>query len=173
MGRVDQYSAFWKGTSKNQTQRMIDFLANFVYPLPQFERVHSVAVQMFRHSLMHTGAVRPLFDRRERIAYTWRVQFGKLPDGVDHYMLTKIDQAHHKDLLLPPIPDGRELKEIWAINISIPLLVTGLYQGVSRYMIKLRNSANLQENYVRTVPGLAFQTFRLRIPSGEEGAERQ
>ena len=58
---------------------MIDFLAKFVYPMPEQLRIHSVVVQMFRHSLMHTGALRFVFDRGESVAYTWRVHLGRLP----------------------------------------------------------------------------------------------
>jgi hypothetical protein len=173
MARVDQYSAFWKGVIQgdrtDQTQRMIDFLATFVYPLPTFACVHSVAVKMFRHSLMHTGAMRFAFDRREGVGYTWRVQFGKFPDGIDHYSITTVDPKYMDRVLLSPLPKGCELKEIRAINISIPLLVTGLYQGVSRYMYLLRDREDLQRNYRKTETDMTTQVFDLRLPSAKPG----
>jgi len=169
MGRVDQYSAFWKGAIQgdrtDQTQRMIDFLATFVYPLPEFERVHSVAVKMFRHSLMHTGALRFAFDRHEGVGYTWRIQFGVLPHGLEHYSITTVDLKYRDRLLRSPLPKNCELKEIRAINISIPLLVTGLYQGVSRYMHLLRENEALQTNYRATEANMTLQVFDLRLPT--------
>jgi hypothetical protein len=143
---------------------MIDFLATFVYPSPEFQRVHSVVVKMFRHSLMHTGAMRFAFDRHESVGYTWRVQFGILPDGLDHYSITTLDPKY-QGRLLSSLPKDCQLKEIRAINISIPLLVTGLYQGVSRYMHLLRESDDLQRKYMATEADMALQVFDLRLPS--------
>jgi hypothetical protein len=169
MGRVDQYSALWKGTihgdRTDQTQRMIDFLAKFVYPSPEFQRVHSVVVKMFRHSLMHTGAMRFAFDRRESAGYTWRVHFGILPAGLDHYSITTVDPKYQDRFLQLSLPKDCQLKEIRAINISIPLLVTGLYQGVSRYMHLLRESDDLQRKYMAIEADMTLQVFDLRLPS--------
>jgi hypothetical protein len=169
MGRVDQYSALWQGTilgdRSDQTQRMIDFLATFVYPLSSHERVHSVVVKMFRHSLMHTGVLRFAFDRGEGVGYTWRVHFGKLPDGLDHYSITTVDPHYQDQLLRAPLPEGCALKEIRSINISIPLLVTGLYQGISRYMHQLRVSEDLQRKYLATEAEMTLQLFKHRLPN--------
>jgi hypothetical protein len=170
MGRVDQYSALWKGTLQgdgtNQTQRMIDFLAEFVYPLPDQVRIHSLVVKMFRHSLMHTGALRVAFDRSDGVAYTWRVQFGKLPDGIDHYTITTVDPKFQDQVVRMPLPQGWVLKEIRAINISIPMLVTGVYGGVSRYMYQLKDNKELQRNFMATEAEMLLQVFTHRLPTG-------
>jgi hypothetical protein len=52
---------------------------------------------MLRHTLMHTGALRYLYDPDSKIAYTWRVYFDDLPGSVAHYTLTQIDPAYQDD----------------------------------------------------------------------------
>jgi hypothetical protein len=145
---------------------MIDFLAEFVYPLPEQVRIHSVVVQMFRHSLMHTGALHLAFDRGESVAYTWRVYFGRLPDGIDHYTITVVDPNYQDQIRRLQLPPNCVLNEIKAINISIPLLVTGIYQGVSRYMQRLKESEELQRNYSATETEMLLRVFTHLLPTG-------
>jgi len=166
MGKVDQYSKLWKGPGRDdQTQRMIDFLAEFVYPMPEFRRTHSVVVQMFRHSLMHTGEIRAIFDKDEGVGYTWRIHFGRLPDGLDHYSITEVDAVYQGLFKRLPLPAGCTLKGIRAINVSIPLLLDVLYGGVGRYMYQLKDSEDLQKNYLGSEREMSLQHFRLREPS--------
>jgi hypothetical protein len=166
MGWVDRYSTFWKGSVRSsKTQRMIDFLSTFVYPLPEHNLVHSVVVQIFRHGLMHTGDLRFTVDRRKGVGYTWRVQFGRLPEGADHYSIMAVVPKYRERFLRMPLPENCNLKELRAINISIPLFVTGLYQGVSRYMHQVRESDVLQENYLTAEAAMIVQTFHHRLPT--------
>jgi hypothetical protein len=57
------------------------------------DEVRRVLVQMLRHSLMHTGALR--FLAGEGIAYTWRIQFGhSMPSHVEHFSISEVDRDH-------------------------------------------------------------------------------
>jgi hypothetical protein len=171
MGRLDQYSLFWRGPDAgSQTQRMIDFLAHFVFPIGELDHVHSVVVQMFRHSLMHTGALRFAYDRREQVGYTWRVHFGVLPPNIEHYSITPVD-PQYQDRLLATLPaDARDVRDLRAINLSIPSLVDNLYGGVGRYMHELRESAELQRLYLQAEAYMNMQVFTHRPPTPRPAA---
>jgi hypothetical protein len=143
---------------------MIDFLATFVYPLPQHRNVHSVVVKMFRHSLMHTGALRFAYDEVEEVGYTWRVQFGVLPGNLDHYSIEVVDPKY-QDQLLTALSPSCTLKEIRAINISIPVLVDNLYGGISRYLQQRRVDSGLQAKYMATEAVMVMQIFKRQLPT--------
>jgi hypothetical protein len=36
---------------------------------------HRVAIQLMRHTLMHTGALRYPYDEKNKVAYTWQTYF--------------------------------------------------------------------------------------------------
>jgi hypothetical protein len=60
LGQIDTLSVCHGGNVGKQTPRMIAFLDRYVYP-GRLD-VHRAVVQMLRHTLMHTGALRYLFD---------------------------------------------------------------------------------------------------------------
>ena len=57
--RMDLMSAYWRGTFKDQSARMVSFMTTYVQP---DRMANSVAVQTWRHKLMHTAAPRELKD---------------------------------------------------------------------------------------------------------------
>jgi hypothetical protein len=58
-GFIDALSSYWKGNDANQSLRMVDFLEKYLSPN---RRAHSVAVQVWRHKLVHTALPRALRD---------------------------------------------------------------------------------------------------------------
>jgi len=59
-GFIDVLSAYWEGNDRrNQSQRMVDFMEKYMGPN---RRAHSVAVQIWRHKLVHTALPRDLRD---------------------------------------------------------------------------------------------------------------
>jgi hypothetical protein len=64
MGKIDVQSSYWSGQvgSQGQTHRMISFMNRYLYPGRTDE--HRVSVQMFRHTLMHTGALSTTSQRK-------------------------------------------------------------------------------------------------------------
>jgi len=57
--RIDLVSAHWRGTYDGQTQRMVQFMDRYFCTN---HKANSVAVQMWRHKLMHTAKPRYLRD---------------------------------------------------------------------------------------------------------------
>lgn len=88
--RIDLFSAYWEGSRSDQTRRMVDFMTNYM----QFEKEACwVAVQMWRHQLMHTGEPRYLRDESRGITYTWLLQWWEHLPADQHFRLDsgKID----------------------------------------------------------------------------------
>ena len=98
LGQIDTLSVCDRGGSRrDQMKRMVTFLETYVPP--GNVDIHRVVVQMLRHTLMHTGALRYLCDSGNMTAYTWRVYFGDLPVSVAHYTVTQIDPTYQDDVL--------------------------------------------------------------------------
>ena len=72
LGLIDTLSYCDQAQAGNeQTPRMHGFLDEYAYP--GRADAHRILVQMFRHTLMHTGRMRYLFDASTSVAYTWNV----------------------------------------------------------------------------------------------------
>ena len=131
LGQIDTLSVCYKGNEK-QTPRMIAFLNRYVHP-GRLD-VHRVVVQMLRHTLMHTGALRYLYDPDSKIAYTWRVYFGDLPGSVVHYTLTQVDLVYQDDLRDRARLAGVTPTSSVALNISLTALAANLVRGADAYV---------------------------------------
>ena len=94
MGKIDVLSAYHDGrvTAYGQTQRMISFMDRYLYPGRSEE--HKVAVKMFRHTLMHTGALRFIYDPATDTRYTWRVHLDDQLPPASHYTVTIEDSRY-------------------------------------------------------------------------------
>lgn len=133
LGQIDTLSVCDRGgPRRNQTKRMVDFLETYVRP----GRVgmHRLVVQMLRHTLMHTGALRYLFDSVSMTAYTWRVHFGDLPIGVAHYTVTQLDPTYQNDMLENAQLAGLAPTSIAALNISLIALAEDVVRGAKKFV---------------------------------------
>jgi len=107
MGKIDVLSSYWTGKAGNgsgQTKRMVSFMDRYLYPGKTAE--HRVSVQMFRHTLMHTGALRFLYDKKADTRYTWRVYFGEGLSSGEHYTITAQDARYQDQLMTLGVSTG-------------------------------------------------------------------
>lgn len=137
--RIDLYSRYWRGTNEKQTLRMRDFLGEYVYPNRLEE--NRVAVQMWRHTLMHTSEPRRLRDRRTGMEYMWRVHFKEPLREEQHYTFV---QGH----------DGTRI-----LDIGIVYFVADLKHGMKKFLNDLNTDPVLQANYMLVDPDIRLQTF--------------
>lgn len=84
--RIDLLSRYWKGNKGNQTARMVAFLDTYVEPGEHDANV--VAVQLWRHTAMHTAEARFLKEKKTGEIYTWRLDFGRR-DSIPRYELSR------------------------------------------------------------------------------------
>jgi len=94
--RIDLLSAYWKGSREKQSLRMVDFIEHY---MGYSRNAASMALQMWRHNMMHTGYPRDLFDLKRNIGLTWLLHWGEEQMARSgHFVLTgtnalKIDMS--------------------------------------------------------------------------------
>jgi hypothetical protein len=71
--RIDLLSAYWRGIFKEQSERMVSFMTNYMDTQCQ---ANSPAVQSWRHKLMHTSAPRELQDPVSGLTHRWLLHWG-------------------------------------------------------------------------------------------------
>ncbi len=138
--KIDLLSACWRGSESKQTKRMIDFLDKY---LDSSHEAHSVAVQVWRHKLMHTGKPRALHDRAQGRRYYWLLHWREHLPREQHFTFT--------DCL-----DSRNL------NLALVYLIEDLRQAAERYLGDLASSPQLQAAREKVEQGLATYSFRSR-----------
>lgn len=129
---IDLLSRYWEGKRNDQTKRMVAFLNKYTQPGKDEES--QVAVQLWRHTLMHTAAPCRLHDDTTGKDYTWYLGFMPSPNATDprpHYSIY-FDQDDH----------------IWVLVIRLLDLVADLKKGQQLYLNDLTaNIHNLQAKY--------------------------
>lgn len=128
---IDYFSSFWRGWNQhspqgqNQTKRIVDFLEEFL----EYPREESfIAVNIWRHKLIHTAEPRIVKDKNSNKRYGWLIG----PRLENHWEL----QENHSDY--------------YVINIGIFNLIDDLKEGIfgrNGYFNKLKSSSDLQRNW--------------------------
>ncbi len=120
---VDLLSSYWTGTSaKSQSQRMVDFMDQYM----GYERkAHSLAVQLWRHKLMHTARPRALRDPQSGKTMYWLLHWFEQHLPRDQHF-TFSDAGHQLNL-----------------NIGAIYLIEDLQRAASSYFADLDASPDL------------------------------
>jgi hypothetical protein len=141
--RVDLLSRYWAGYDRPQMPRMVGFLDRYVHPGTSEE--NCVAVQLWRHTVMHTGEARRLLDATTQKRYTWRLDFGSGAQLISPHYSIYYDSGD----------------ELWVLVIVVAELVADLKQGQARYLGDLAaNVGGLQANYQSQDPAIQLQPFK-------------
>ena len=128
---IDYFSSYWagwnkSGKGKNQTDRMIDFMNTYLlYP----RKNSQIAIDIWRHKLMHTAEPRILRNAENDEVYGWKI--GK--DLQHHMILLEIDVPNKFILEFDPLALVRDLRE-------------GVF-GPKGYFQELQTSDDLQKKY--------------------------
>lgn len=124
---VDRASALWAGSdsAKGQTPRMLAFLDRYV---SSNHEANSVAVQVWRHKLMHTARPRVLTDAATGRTYYWLLHWWIHLPREQHYTFVEA-------------PDRRIL------NVGLVYLIEDLRVGIERYLGDLADSQDLQKKF--------------------------
>jgi hypothetical protein len=134
---VDRASALWtgSGSTKGQTVRMVGFLDRYV---SSNHEANSVAVQVWRHKLIHTARPRPLTDRVTGKTYYWLLHWWIHLPREQHNTLT--DSA------------GRRI-----LNLGLVYLIEDLRVGIQKYLEELATCPDLRKNF--DTVGLNFGSY--------------
>jgi hypothetical protein len=129
--RIDVASAYWRGgDTGNQTERLVGFMETY-FGRPR--DLCAVAVQMWRHKLVHTSQPRPLRHPKTGVVYRWLLHWGEhLPES-QHFTLSG--------------SDGERI-----LNLGLTYLISDLRRGVEAFYAAASRDPSLQagmENFER------------------------
>ena len=139
--RIDLLSAYWKGNaaSRDQTIRMIDFMDKYI---SHDHEANSVAVQMWRHKLMHTSEPRYLLNERTGKFYGWLLHWWEHLPLEQHYTFAETSDSR-------------------ILNLGLVYLIEDLKAGVAKYLVDLSASPSLQSNVKRVQEEITTYKFRV------------
>jgi len=139
-GFIDTFSAYWKGTDEKQSPRMVDFMDKY---LGANRRAHSIAVQIWRHKLVHTALPRNLFDSANGKTVHYLIQWhgNQMTPQQPHYTI---------------VPFGGD--EVF--NVACLALIEDLQRATMAYVADLEASTTLQTNAASFAKELAIYTLR-------------
>lgn len=160
MGQIDLMSKCEWGPNEprgNQTPRMQSFMERYLDAQKVDE--HRVAIQLTRHTLMHTGALRFLYEPSTGTAYTWRIHFGDTfpSPQFGHYTLTTEDQAYHNELLASV---SGNVSAVRALNLQITQFAADVLQVAKDYTTKMTTNSTLQTNCEGAYPAIQVQILK-------------
>lgn len=123
--RLDLYSSYWKGSteSRGQTKRMVQFMSTY---LSQDLEANAVAVQLWRHKLMHTSRPRAITDQHTGISYYWLLHWWERLPLERHYTFTN--------------SSGRRI-----LNLGLVYLIEDLRRSSNAYFSEVGSSSELQK----------------------------
>ena len=135
---IDLLSAYWRGNDNGQTERMIAFMDTYV---SSNREANSLAVQVWRHKLMHTAEPRYLTNRTTGKVYKWLLHWREHLPIEQHYTF-------------------QETPTMKVLNIGLMYLIEDIKRGAEKYLSELATSNQLQENYERFQRALDSYTLR-------------
>jgi len=106
---------------------MVDFMQTYLSPNRES---CNVAVQIWRHKLMHTGEPRSLVDERTGKTYRWLLHWSEHLPADQHFTFSET-------------PDPKVL------NIGLIYLIGDLKTALEKYVADLSADAELQTNFER------------------------
>lgn len=163
LGQIDTLSLCC-GNGGGQT-RLTKFLDEYMHPGKR--DVNPVAVKMLRHVLMHTGALRYLYEEKDQTAYTWRIDFGKLPPGRGHYTVTSEDLRYQDDVVnLVGFKKWPSPKSVKALNLSLANLADDLVRMAQQSTAVMLASSQRGGNAVAKYQKICVQKLGSAVSVG-------
>jgi hypothetical protein len=135
--RIDLYAAYWRGSFAGQSLRMVDFMEEYM-SVGRTEA--SLALQFWRHKLMHTSAPRELRDPLKAQSYRWLL----------HWSDEHLPREQHFKL------QGNGL----ILNLSLVGLIDHTQLALSAYLSALRTDGALQAKFDAVELELSAYEFR-------------
>lgn len=137
---IDYFSSFWAGWNKkrdrdqNQTQRIADFMKKYLdYP----EKSSKIAIEIFRHKLMHTAEPRLITWEEGKEKYYWEID---LDFKSEHFLLQKVaDDPNNLEYI--------HYKFLISVSYLIFAIETAVFGPCGYFYDLLANKENLQDKY--------------------------
>lgn len=141
---------------RNQTPRMQAFMERYLDAQKGGE--HRVAIQLMRHTLMHTGALRFLYDKKTETGYTWRIHFGDtFPTSIGHYTLTSEDPQYQD--MLQEVMNGKVVA-VKALNVQLTAFAGDILRVAQDYTATMAKVPTLQSKCEGAYADIRVQQLR-------------
>ena len=134
--KVDLLSAHWRGTFDGQGKRMVSFMDTYMQP---DHIANSVAIQVWRHKLMHTSSPRTLHDPNTNAKYPWLLHWG------DEHL---------------PRDQHFKFQSGTTLQLSLMGLIDNLRSAATTYLKDLHSNSGLQSRYDAVAHELETYPFR-------------
>lgn len=143
---IDLLSSYWDGgAERSQNLRMLNFMDRYISPHRKARReVHNVAVQCWRHKLMHTTEPRRLREASTGVEYDWLLHWWTDLPADQHYTFQH----------------GSTNRKI--LNMGLIYLIADIRHGLEQYLDDLTVDQDLQRNFERIQANLNLQEFSAR-----------
>ena len=127
---IDLFSTYWRGNASpnGQTKRMVNFMQTYLSPNRES---CNVAVQMWRHKLMHTGQPRFLVDERTGKTYRWLLHWWEHLPANQHFTFS-------------------ETADSKVLNIGLIYLISDLKTALEKCLADLSGDAELEANFEKS-----------------------
>ena len=161
MAKVEHLSLCRFPNGGNQTTRMTRML-NAMYPGRAEE--HAVVIQMFRHTLMHTGELRFVASQDRSTLYTWRLHWNRDTGGRSHYAVSEVDAVYHDQLLSLAawVYPGTLFATTKAMDIIIADLAASILIAIEALACDADRNPTLRTDVVEAYRCCALQTIGVR-----------
>ena len=139
--KIDLLSAFWRGDEKRLTERMSQFLDLY---FPGTHTAHSLAVQVWRHKLMHTASPRILFGRDpgNKRTYRWLLHWRDHLPREQHWWLLETTTGE------------------CILNLALLYLVADIRAAAMQYLREMKTSVDLQRRHDAFAEEPSMYAFR-------------
>ena len=122
---IDLISAYWKGSEKDQSRRMISFMNEYIR---NKNEENSVAIQFWRHKLMHTAWPRELQNKKTQKIYKWLLHWFEHLPKEQHFTFTETNDRK-------------------ILNVGLVYLIKDIGNGLAQYKKALGESEELTRKY--------------------------
>lgn len=126
---IDRLSAYWNGdpSPRGQAKRMVDFISTY---MKQDRLAASIAVEIWRHKLMHISEPRKVVDPQTGKSCHWLLHWGDWLRRDQHFVVED---------------SGAQLK----LYMALFYLIDDLKQAQDDYLEDLCKNPSLQANFQR------------------------
>lgn len=123
--KMDLISLLWRGREGNQTNRMVEFIVEYMGESSHEARI---AVEIWRHQLMHTAYPRPISIEQEGRTYRWLLHWG--PEHLPRDQHFAYSEVRNERIL----------------GLGLEFLVEDVRNAFDSYRSNLTQSKELQSN---------------------------
>lgn len=140
---VDLLSKLWRPSAfKYQNDRMIQFMEAHI---AERRLANEIAIQMWRHALMHTGSPQRLIEKDSGVTYVWLLQWGRehMPPE-QHMTFSELDSSQR------------------VLNMALFFLIEDLIRGAENLFFEADQNADLARSIERANASVREHRFTKR-----------